>query len=84
MEAGIAGSGPLALEQLTDRGAPERPVLPAAPGGLILCLSLPGEMFALPYIPTEQIDLFKNVNQTKSFLSLKCSRGKCYDVWNYL
>lgn len=39
--------------------------------GLILCLSLPGEMFALSYIPTEQIDLFKNVNQTKSFLSLK-------------
>lgn len=62
MEACIAGSGPLGLEQLTDRGAPESPILPAAPGGLILCLSLPGEMFALPYIPTEQIDLFKNVN----------------------
>lgn len=38
------------------------------PGGLILYLPLLDEIFALSYIPMEQIELLKNVNQTKSSL----------------
>lgn len=71
-----ASYGPAGLERHIDHGAPGSPILQAVPGGLALCLFLPDEIFALSYIPTEQIDLFKNVNQTKSFLFLKHSQGK--------
>lgn len=54
------------------------------PGGLILYLFLLDEIFALSYIPMEQIELFKNVNQTKSSLLLKHSQGKWHYVWNEL
>lgn len=58
----------------------------AIPGGLTLHLLLfLGEIFALPYSPTDQIELLKNVNQTKSSLFLKQdAQGKWHHVWNEL
>ena len=62
------------IPELRAPGMPEHPTC-VITGELTIYLFFLDRIFALSYIPTEQIELLKNVNQTESSFLLKHSQS---------